>query len=116
FRFRYFQDVALADGVAPEVDWNEIAARFASPELPYKGHARQWLGTALRLASLRSTEDHLGALPPIDLSRALQWRVVIFRRLEPAAQEARRRVWGPQPISRLRRLLIEEATCTELGL
>jgi hypothetical protein len=55
-------------------------------------------------------------LAPIDLSRALQWRVVIFRRLEPAAQEARRRVWGPQPISRLRRLLIEEATRTELGL
>ena len=116
FRFRYFQDIALVDDVAADVDWNEIAARFASPELPHKRHARRWLGTALRLTGLRDMADRLGALPPIDLSRALKWRLAIFRRLEPPTHDVGRHVWGPQPVSRLRRLLIEEATCSELRL
>jgi len=110
------QDAAVIWATGVAIDWSEIAARLASDELPHRAFARCWLGTAARLAGLTSTDAAFGAVPALDLCRALSWRISVFC---PGADGAGRHllpIWGPHPLSRSRRLLIDEATRVELGL
>ena len=116
FRMRFLQDAAVVWGASAGIDWREIAARLASPELPQLDLARRWLGTAVRLCGVPNSESPLGGLPTFDLSRALCWRLTVFRLFEAAGQRAARPVWGPHAVSRARRLLIDEATRAEVDL
>jgi len=113
FRLRFFQD-AVVGWTAAGVDWSEIATRLGSAELPDAALARRWLGTATRLSGVSSTDDRLGPLPALDLSRALSWRLTIFRLL--GARRTALSIWGPHPISRGRRLFIDAGTRSEVGL
>jgi hypothetical protein len=100
FRLRYFQDAGVILAGAEPVDWDVIARRLQSPEVPSQDLALRWIGAAARLAGVR--------LPPIfskvdsfDLARALRWRLTVFRR------------WAHH--SRAAHKLIDEGTRGELG-
>jgi len=116
FRIRFFQDVAVSWAVGPDIDWGGIASRLASAELPNGAAARRWLGTAARLAGVPDAENPLGPLPALDLLRAMSWRLTVFRLLGAGDRRPARPVWGPHPVSRSRRLLIDEATRIEADL
>jgi hypothetical protein len=116
FRIRFLQDAAVVWAAAADIDWDEIATRLAGSELPHRALARCWLGTAARLAGLAHTDRALGTLPALDLSLALSWRLSVFRPGRGGGLHDHRAVWGPHPISRGRRLLIDAGTRAELGL
>jgi hypothetical protein len=116
FRIRFLQDAAVVWAAAADIDWEEIATRLAGNELPHPALGRCWLGTAGRLAGLTDTDRALGALPALDLSRAFSWRLSVFRQGRAGGLRDHRPVWGPHPISRGRRLLIDAGTRAELRL
>ena len=116
FRMRYFHDATVGWAAGPEVDWGEIDRRLASPEVPNDGLTRRWLGTAAQLCGSAGGEPALGTLPHLDLGRALNWRLAVFRLVGDSERGATGSVWGRQPLSRGRRLLIDEATRVELHL
>jgi putative nucleotidyltransferase-like protein len=116
FRIRYLQDATVGWAAGGEIDWGEITARFASHELPDRALARLWLGTAARLIGPGGAPGPLGPLPALDLSRALCWRLAVFRLLVTRDQHQTPSVWGTDSLSRSRRLLIDEAIRTELSL
>src|SRR5205807_695030 len=110
FRIRFLQDAAVVWGASAGVDWGEIAARLTSRELPRSDLARRWLGAVAQLCDGPKAENPLQDLPTFDLSRALTWRLTVFRLFEAAGHLAARPVWGPDAVSRGRRLLVDEAT------
>jgi len=110
FRLRFLQDAEVGWAAGAEIDWSEIASRFGSAELPDRALARRWLGTATQLSGVPDTETYLGSLPALDLSQALSWRLTVFRLLGARGVRATRSIWGRHPVSRARRLLIDEAT------
>ncbi|TME93777.1 MAG: nucleotidyltransferase family protein [Chloroflexi bacterium] len=110
FRLRFLQDAEVGWAAGAEIDWSEIASRFGSAELPDRALARRWLGTATQLSGVPDTETYLGSLPALDLSQALSWRLTVFRLLGARDVRATRSIWGRHPVSRARRLLIDEAT------
>ena len=110
FRLRFLQDAEVSWAAGAEIDWSEIASRFSSDELPDRALARRWLGTATQLSGIPDTETYLGSLPALDLSQALSWRLTVFRLLGARDVRATRSIWGRHPVSRARRLLIDEAT------
>jgi len=110
FRLRFLQDAEVSWAAGAEIDWSEIASRFSSDELPDRALARRWLGTATQLSGVPDTETYLGSLPALDLSQALSWRLTVFRLLGARDVRATRSIWGRHPVSRARRLLIDEAT------
>jgi hypothetical protein len=116
FRIRFLQDATVIAAAAAEVDWSEIAGRLASPELPNHALAQRWVGTAGQLVGHAAAETQLGPLPALDFSRALSWRLTVFRWLRVDGRGAVRPIWGPRPVSRSRRLLIDEGTRVELAL
>ena len=116
FRLRFLQDAEVGWAAGAEIDWSEIASRFGSAELPDRALARRWLGTATQLSGVPDTETYLGSLPALDLSQALSWRLTVFRLLGARDVRATRSIWGRHPVSRARRLLIDEATRVEAEL
>jgi hypothetical protein len=116
FRMRFFQDAAVVCGAAAEVDWGEIAMRLTSDELPQRAVARRWLGTAARLAALPDEASPLRPLPAPDLSKVLSWRLGVCRLTDNGRRGSPRPVWGRHPLSRVRRLLIDEAARLEFRL
>jgi hypothetical protein len=96
---RYWLDAA-AILAASDVDWNAIAVRLTTAELPDPVRARMWLSAAAQLAGV--------ALPPsvapsrrFPLARLVGWRLAVFARSEDTA-------W--------RRKLLDEATRAELAV
>ena len=116
FRLRYLQDAAVIWAAASDVDWTEIDARLASDELPHPGLTRRWLGTAARLGSRPGAPRPLAALPALDVAKALSWRLGVFRLPRTGGRRPPPPVWGPHPLSRGRRLLIDAAARAELRL
>jgi len=116
FRLRFLQDAEVGWAAGAEIDWREIASRFGSAELPDHALARRWLGTATQLSGVPDTENYLGSLPALDLLQALSWRLTVFRSLGARGVGATRSIWGRHPVSRVRRLLIDEATRVEAKL
>ncbi len=116
FRIRFFQDATVVCAPDATLDWQEMAARLGSGEIADRALARRWLGSALLLSGIPDTQSPLGPLPPLDLSHALRWRLTVFRQLGAGSHRAAGSVWGPHPVSRIRRLLIDEATRAELSL
>ena len=116
FRIRFLQDAAVVWGASAGVDWGEIAARLTSRELPRSDLARRWLGAVAQLCDGPKADNPLPDRPTFDLSRALSWRLTVFRLFEAAGHLAARPVWGPDAVSRGRRLLVDEATRAEAHL
>jgi putative nucleotidyltransferase-like protein len=120
FRLRFFQDAAVVCAAGAEVDWGEIAMRLTTDELPQRAVARRWLGTAARLAALPDEASPLRPLPAPDLSKVLSWRLSVCRLTENGGRRPPRPpprpVWGRHPVSRVRRLFIDEAARLEFGL
>jgi hypothetical protein len=114
FRIRFLQDASVGWTAGTEIDWKEIATRLGSAEVPDGALARRWLGTAARLSGVPGAEDRIGPVPALDLSRALSWRLTVFRWLGPRRTGGS--LWGSHPIRRGRRLLINEGIRAGLGL
>ena len=114
FRLRFFQDAAVGWTAGTEIDWNEIATRLGSAELPDGALARRWVGGAARLSGAAAAVGGIGPAPALDLTRALSWRLTVFRLLGPRRTAGP--VWGPQAMRRGRRLLIDAGVRAELGL
>ncbi len=116
FRIRLLQDAAVVWASGEEIDWGEIAARLKSDEPGDLGLAKRWLSAAAWLSGIRTTDQRLGDLPLFDLPQLLRWRLVVFRLLSFGGSRGNTAVWGPHPVSRWRRLLIDEGTRAELRL
>jgi len=76
--------------------------------------ARQWLRAAAWLSGIDTPDERMGELPAFDLCHLLRWRLLVFRVF--GGVWANRPVWGPDAISRSRRLLVDEGTRSELDL
>jgi hypothetical protein len=100
FRLRYFQDASVILASGEPIDWELIARRLASPEVPSETLALTWLGAAARLAGHKLPAE-LPRAQPFDLSRAMRWRLSVHRR------------WAHSP--RVAAKLIEEGTRAEVG-
>ena len=116
FRMRLFQDAAVVCAAGAEVDWGEIAMRLTTDELPHRALARRWLGTAVQLGALPDAASPLRPLPTPDLSKILTWRLGVCRLLDTRGLRPPRPVWGRHPVSRVRRLLLDQAARVELKL
>ena len=100
---------------ATDIDWDDIASRLDSHEIENVSVARQWLGAAQWLSGGIGGEPHLGISSTFDLSRALRWRLSVFRlfaggigRGGEVRHRARSARWG--------RLLIDEGVRVDVGL
>jgi hypothetical protein len=116
FRIRFLQDAAVDCAAGAEVDWSEIATRLASAELPNNTLAQRWLGAAAQLTALPEVPSPLSPLPALDFSKVLSWRLSVFRLLDNGGRRPASLVWGRHPVSRGRRLLIDEGLRAELNL
>ena len=114
FRIRFLQDAAVVWASGEEIDWGEIAGRLDSGELRDAAVARRWLGAAAWLSGIDTPDERMGELPAFDLCHLLRWRLLVFRVV--GGVWANRPVWGRDPVSRSRRLLIEEGTRSALDL
>lgn len=117
FRLRLLQDAATIWASGEEIDWDAVAARLQTDELPSAPFARRWLAAAGWLAGHSQIDERLiGDTAPFDLHRALRWRLYILRALRPT-----HRMWIPNAraddlMSRTRRFAIDVATATDLGV
>jgi len=100
FRLRYFQDASVILASAEPIDWDLIARRLGSPEVPSQGLALTWLGAAAELAGYQLPAE-LRKVAAFDAGRALRWRLQVHRR------------WAHHP--RTAGKLIEEGTRAEIG-
>jgi hypothetical protein len=100
FRLRYFQDASVILASGEPIDWELIARRLGSPEVPSQALAVTWLGAAARLAG-HALPSELPHAVPFDTARALHWRLNVHRR------------WAHHP--RMVEKLIEEGTRAEVG-
>lgn len=100
FRLRYFQDASVILASGEPIDWELIARRLSSPEVPSQVLVLTWLGAAARLAGYTLPEE-LARAVPFDTPRVLHWRLNVHRR------------WAHHP--RMVEKLIEEGTRAEVG-
>ncbi|HEX9631369.1 MAG TPA: nucleotidyltransferase family protein [Gemmatimonadales bacterium] len=111
FRLRFLLDAAVVWTGGEALDWTRIERRLDGGELPTPRLARRWLGAAAWLAGRAAPARVIGTEPPFALHHLLRWQLDVCRAL----------AWGPgswsrAPVSRLRRLLIEEATRASVGV
>lgn len=111
FRLRFLLDAASLWAGGDQIDWGRIAGRLAAGEVPHTILARRWLAAAAWLAGRTPPADVVADAAPFDLHRALRWRSRVCRVFASGPA-----IWGPAPASRVRRLLIQEATRARAGL
>ncbi|TMC55058.1 MAG: nucleotidyltransferase family protein [Chloroflexi bacterium] len=115
FRLRFLLDAAVVSTSGRHVDWRAVASRLDAGELPDATAARRWLGAAAWLAGTPCPAEVTRGIAAFDLTRALRWRLQVFRRSERLHLVAEQGLWATDAGARARRLLINEGTRSALG-
>jgi hypothetical protein len=113
FRIRAFHDLAVLASSTDSIDWYRVLARAQSPEVPDPTLALRWLATSRHL-SAGVPDDLPPGTAPFDLPRALRWRHFVFRTVRVPHRAGHIAVTQADPLSRTRRLLIDEGNGQEL--